>query len=216
MMMPNNRPFEEARILEIARQLDERDPDRIKIRMQEKFLAIAAGNEQSEKQWFVLKTANKQEKAVSKSVSNFGIETWLPMKSEARSVKYTRRSKKIEVPIFNGYLFVRVVPCVESWVGLSRVDGAISLIFGQNGAIIVNDKYMNDLRYLTEIGSFNDLKDFPRYKNGERVSFPVGSAGVFEGVIEGYVGTRAARVLAFIFGQQRTIEVPLANLIKSA
>ncbi len=216
MMMPNNRPFEEARILEIARQLDERDPDRIKIRMQEKFLAIAAGNEQSEKQWFVLKTASKQEKAVSKSVSNFGIETWLPMKSEARSVKYTRRSKKIEVPIFNGYLFVRVVPCVESWVGLSRVDGAISLIFGQNGAIIVNDKYMNDLRYLTEVGSFNDLKDFPRYKNGERVSFPVGSAGVFEGVIEGYVGTRAARVLAFIFGQQRTIEVPLANLIKSA
>ncbi len=216
MMMPNNRPFEEARILETARQLDERDPDRIKMRMQEKFLAIAAGNERSEKQWFVLKTANKQEKAVSQSVSNFGIETWLPMKSEARSVKYTRRSKQIEVPVFNGYLFVRVVPCVESWVGLSRVDGAISLIFGQHGAIVVSDKYMNDLRCLTDVGSFNDSRDFPRYKNGERVSFPVGSAGVFEGVIEGYVGTRAARVLAFIFGQQRTIEVPLANLIKSA
>ena len=216
MMMPNNRPFEEARILETARQLDERDPDRIKIRMQEKFLAIAAGNEQSEKQWFVLKTANKQEKAVSKSVSNFGIETWLPMKSEARSVKYTMKKKVVQVPIFNGYVFVRVVPCAESWVGLSRIDGAISLIFGQYGAIIVSDKYMNDLRCLTEVGSFNDLNDFPRYKNGERVSFPVGSAGVFEGVIEGYVGTRAARVLAFIFGQQRTIEVPLANLIKSA
>ncbi|WP_376710877.1 transcription termination/antitermination NusG family protein [Pseudochrobactrum lubricantis] len=216
MMMPNNRPFEEARILETARQLDERDPDRIKIRMQEKFLAIAAGNEQSEKQWFVLKTANKQEKAVSKSVSNFGIETWLPMKSEARSVKYTMKKKVVQVPIFNGYVFVRVVPCAESWVGLSRIDGAISLIFGQHGAIIVSDKYMNDLRCLTEVGSFNDLNDFPRYKNGERVSFPVGSAGVFEGVIEGYVGTRAARVLAFIFGQQRTIEVPLANLIKSA
>ena len=216
MMMPNNRPFEEARILETARQLDERDPDRIKIRMQEKFLAIAAGNEQSEKQWFVLKTANKQEKAVSKSVSNFGIETWLPMKSEARSVKYTMKKKVVQVPIFNGYVFVRVVPCAESWVGLSRIDGAISLIFGQYGAIIVSDKYMNDLRCLTDVGSFNDLNDFPRYKNGERVSFPVGSAGVFEGVIEGYVGTRAARVLAFIFGQQRTIEVPLANLIKSA
>ncbi len=216
MMMPNNRPFEEARILETARQLEERDPDRIKMRMQEKFLAIAAGNEQSEKQWFVLKTANKQEKAVSQSVSNFGIETWLPMKSEARSVKYTRRSKQIEVPVFNGYLFVRVVPCVESWVGLSRVQGAISLIFGQQGAVVVSDKYMNDLRCLTDVGSFNDLKNFPRYKNGERVSFPVGSAGVFDGVIDGYVGTRAARVLAFIFGQQRTIEVPLANLIKSA
>ena len=216
MMMPNNRPFEEARILETARQLDERDPDRIKMRMQEKFLAIAAGNEQTDKQWFVLKTANKQEKAVSQSVSNFGIETWLPMKSEARSVKYTRRSKQIEVPVFNGYLFVRVVPCVESWIGLSRVDGAISLIFGQHGAIVVSDKYMNDLRCLTDVCSFNDSRDFPRYKNGERVSFPVGAAGVFDGVIEGYVGTRAARVLAFIFGQERTIEVPLANLIKSA
>ncbi|MBX8811110.1 MULTISPECIES: transcription termination/antitermination NusG family protein [Brucellaceae] len=216
MMMPNNRPFEEARILETARQLDERDPDRIKIRMQEKFLAIAAGNEQSEKQWFVLKTANKQEKAVSKSVSNFGIETWLPMKKALQPRRYTRPAKEIEVPVFGGYLFVKAVPCAESWVGLSRIDGAISVVFGQCGALVVSDKYMNDLKCLNDVGSFNDLKNFPRYKNGERVSFPVGSAGVFEGVIEGYVGARAARVLAFIFGQERTIEVPLANLIKSA
>ncbi len=216
MMMPNNRPFEEARILETARQLEERDPDRIQKRMQEKFLAIAAGNEQSEKQWFVLKTANKQEKAVSQSVSNFGIETWLPMKKAIQPRRYTRPAKEIEVPVFGGYLFVKAVPCAESWVGLSRVEGAVSVVFGQRNALVVSDKYMNDLRCLTDVGSFNDLKNFPRYKNGERVSFPVGSAGVFEGVIEGYVGTRAARVLAFIFGQERTIEVPLANLIKSS
>ena len=216
MMMPNNRPFEEARILETARQLEERDPDRIKIRMQEKFLAIAAGNEQSEKQWFVLKTANKQEKAVSQSVSNFGIETWLPMKKAMQKRRFNKPSKEILAPVFDGYIFVKVVPCVESWVGLSRVEGAISLIFGQHGAIVVSGKYINDLKCLTDVASFNDLKNFPRYKNGERVSFPVGSAGVFDGVIDGYVGTRAARVLAFIFGQERTIEVPLANLIKSS
>lgn len=216
MMMPDNRPFEEARILETARQLEARDPARQAKRMQDKFLAIAAGDEQAEKQWFVLKTAHKCEKAVSNSVSNFGIETWVPMKKTMQKRRYNKPSKEVCAPVFHGYVFVKVVPCAESWVGLSRVDGAQSLIFGRDGALVVSEQYMNDLKRLTEIGSFDDGKVLPRYQAGERVSFPVGRAGVFDGVIEGYIGTRAVRVLSFIFGQQTAIEVPLANLIKSA
>ena len=216
MMMPNNRPFEEARILETARQLELSDPARQAQRLQDKFLAIAAGDEQAKKQWFVLKTAPRREKAVSKSVNNFGIETWLPMKKAIQPRRYTRPAKEIEVPVFGGYLFVKAVPCAESWVGLSRIDGAVSVMFGQRGALVVSEQYMNDLMGLTVKGVFDDGKALPRYQAGERVSFPVGHAGVFDGVIEGYVGTRAVRVLSFIFGQQTAIEVPLANLIKSA
>ncbi len=216
MMMPDNRPFEEARILETARQLELNDPARQAQRLQDKFLAIAAGDEQAEKQWFVLKTALRREKAVSKSVNNFGIETWLPMKKAMQKRRFNKPSKEVTAPVFDGYIFVKVVPCVESWVGLSRVDGAYSLIFGRNGALVVSEQYMNDLKRLTDGGSFDEGKSLPRYKAGERVSFPVGHAGVFDGVIEGYVGTRAVRVLSFIFGQQTAIEVPLANLIKSA
>lgn len=216
MMMPDNRLFEEARIMETARQLEARDPVRQAKRMQDKFLAIAAGDESSEKQWFVLRTAHRREKDVSNSVQNAGIEAWLPMKTELRSVKYTKRQKRVEVPIFAGYLFVKAVPCAESWVGLSRIDGAVSVLFGLSGALIVSDKYMNDLMRLTDGGMFNEERHLADYKNGERVRFPLGQAGVFEGVIDGYIGSRAVRVLSHIFGQQTPIEVPLANLIKSA
>ncbi|WOC17406.1 transcription termination/antitermination protein NusG [Pseudochrobactrum sp. MP213Fo] len=216
MMMPNNKAFEESRILETAKRLDERDPDRINKRMQDKFLAIAAGHEQSNKQWFVLRTAHNKEKDVCISILNYGIEVWLPLKKKVQPRRYTKPSKEVEMPIFNGYLFVKVVPCAESWVGLSRIDGAVSLISGQQGALVVSDQYMSDLKCLTDVGLFDTSRSMPRYESGERVSFPVGHAGVFEGVIDGYVGTRAVRVLSFIFGQERVIEVPLANLIKAA
>lgn len=216
MMMPDNRLFEEARILETARQLEARDPVRQEKRMQDKFLAIAAGDESSEKQWFVLRTAHRREKDVSNSVQNAGIEVWLPMKKALQKRRFNKPSKEIASPVFDGYIFVKVVRCVESWIGLSRIDGAYSLLFGRDGALVVSDEYMNDLRKLTDAGSFDEGKSLPRYHAGERVSFPVGHAGVFDGVVDGYVGTRAVRVLSFIFGQETAFEVPLANLIKSA
>lgn len=215
MMVPDNKAFEESRILETAKRLADRDPDRIKQRMQAKFLTIAAGSDSSVKQWFVLRTAHRKENDVHKAVIDAGIEAWLPMKKAIQQRRHTRPSKEIMIPVFNGYLFVKAVPCAESWVGLSRIDGAVSLIFGQQGALVVSDKYMNDLMCLTDAGSFNDRKVTPPFKDGERVSFPL-AGNVFEGVLEGYAGTRAARVISFIFGQERVIEVSLANLKKSA
>ncbi|RBO89293.1 transcription antitermination factor NusG [Pseudochrobactrum asaccharolyticum] len=215
MIMPDNKAFEETRILETANRLTERDPDRIKQRMQDKFLAIAAGNDSSVKQWFVLRTAHRKENDVHKAVIDAGIEAWLPMKKAIQQRRHTRPSKEIMIPVFSGYLFVKAVSCAESWVGLSRIDGAVSLIFGQQGALVVSDKYMNDLMCLTDAGSFNEGRSLPHFKGGERVSYDL-AGNVFNGVVEGYVGTRAARVLSFIFGQERVIEVPLANLKKSA
>lgn len=214
MMMPDSKIFEEARILETARRLDERDPDRIARRMQDKFLAIAAGTDKTIKRWVVLRVSSRNEIAVHDHLQKTGIETWMPLKKALQPRRNSRPRKEIEMPVFNGYLFVKVFPCAESWVGLSRISGVISLICGQQGALMVGDNYINDLKRLVGDGVFNEAKALPRYKAGERVSFPVGHAGVFEGVIEGYVGSRAVRVLSHIFGQERVIEVPLANLNK--
>lgn len=212
MTMLKNQTFDEARILEDAKRLDERDPDRQARRLQDKFLNIAKGAEGVEKQWFVLRTGHKREKDVYNSVESAGIEAWLPVKKAVQPRRNTRPAKEIEVPIFTGYVFVKVVPCAESWVGLSLIDGAVSLIFGQSGALVVSEKYMNDLMLLTDGGAFADV----RYQDGERVRFPYGKAGVFEGVVQGYIGTRAVRVLSHIFGQETPIEVPLAKLCKAA
>lgn len=215
MIALNKNQLEQARILKTSQELAERDPVRKLKQMQDKFLSIAAGDEHANKQWFVLRVGHKREINVHNFLKEMGIEAWMPVKTELIKVKYTTRQKKIERPIFDGYIFVKVVACAESWVGLSRVEGVVSLLFGQHGALAVSDKYMNDLITLTESGMFNNKRSVGQYQNGERVSFPL-AGNVFEGVVEGYVGTRAMRVLSFIFGQERVIEVPLANLNKSA
>ena len=102
MMMPDNKTFEESRILETAKRLADRDPDRIKSRMRDKFLVIAAGNDSSEKQWFVLRTAHRKENDVHMSLINAGIEAWLPMKKTIQPRRHTRPSKEIMMPVFNG------------------------------------------------------------------------------------------------------------------
>lgn len=214
MIALNNYQLEQARILKTSQELAERDPVRKLKQMQDKFLSIAAGDQQAVKQWFVLRVGHKREINVYNFLQNTGIEAWMPLKKTLQKRRFNKPSKPIEVPIFDGYLFVKVVPCAESWVGLSRIEGVVSLLFGQHGALVVSQEYMNDLMALTGSNIFNELRPTSRYQGGERVEYPL-AGNIFNGVVEGYVGTRAVRVLSFIFGQQRVIEVPLANIIKS-
>lgn len=214
MIALNKNQLEQARILKTSQELAERDPVRKLKQMQDKFLSIAAGDEQDVKQWFVLRVGHKREINVHNFLKEMGIEAWMPVKKALQKRRFNKPGKPIEVPIFDGYLFVKVVPCVESWVGLSRIEGVVSLLFGQQGALVVSQEYMNDLMVLTGSGIFNEQHSSVRYQNGQRIEYPL-AGNVFKGVVEGYVGTRAVRVLSFIFGQQRVIEVPLANIIKS-
>ena len=123
MIMPDNKAFEESCIHETANHLAERNPDRIKQRIQDKYLAIAVGNDSSVKQWFVLRTAHRKENDVHKVVIDAGIEAWLPMKKAIQKRRFNKPSHEVIVPIFNGYLFVKVVSC--AWVGLSAIAGAV-------------------------------------------------------------------------------------------
>ena len=58
-----------------------------------------------EKQWFVLHTRARHEKAVRNRLSQQGIEQLLPMRT--RLSQWTDRKKLIEEPLFPGYCFAK-------------------------------------------------------------------------------------------------------------
>ncbi|KAB2835396.1 MAG: UpxY family transcription antiterminator [Candidatus Dadabacteria bacterium] len=60
------------------------------------------------REWYAVYTIVRHEKAVYRSIEERGIETFLPMK-EIDS-QWTDRKKRIQLPLFPGYLFVRVHP----------------------------------------------------------------------------------------------------------
>ena len=58
------------------------------------------------KQWFVFYTKSRQEKKVSELLVRFGFEPYLPLQKVLR--QWSDRKKKVQVPLFNSYIFVHV------------------------------------------------------------------------------------------------------------
>lgn len=60
---------------------------------------------QSEKKWLVFYTKSRQEKSVRDYLSKRGFEVFLPLQKVMR--QWSDRKKRVEVPLFNSYIFVR-------------------------------------------------------------------------------------------------------------
>lgn len=58
-----------------------------------------------DEKWHVLYTAPRAEKRVNDQLEQLGIETYLPLQFVTR--QWADRKKRVEVPLFNSYLFVR-------------------------------------------------------------------------------------------------------------
>jgi transcription antitermination factor NusG len=58
----------------------------------------------SEKKWLVFYTKSRGEKAAHNSLLKFGFDSYLPLQKVLR--QWSDRKKKVEVPLFNSYLFV--------------------------------------------------------------------------------------------------------------
>lgn len=57
-----------------------------------------------EKKWLVFYTKARSEKAAEKTLRKFGFEPYLPVHKILR--QWSDRKKKVEVPLFNSYIFV--------------------------------------------------------------------------------------------------------------
>ena len=58
------------------------------------------------KKWFVFYTKSRQEKKVNELLTKRGFESFLPLQTVMR--QWSDRKKKVEIPLFNSYIFVLV------------------------------------------------------------------------------------------------------------
>lgn len=183
--------------------------------IEEAFLAAAAGREGERRQWFALTTDNRAEKDVEKLLGEAGVTAWVPMRKRLVQCRKAQRRRERSEAIFAGYVFVRVVPCDEAFVGLSRVRGVAGIVAASGVAFPIRDKEMEALIGLVDAGWF-DVKEIDgRLSVGSKVRIDAGAFAGFGGVLDGYVGKRSARVLAHILGGETAVIVPLAKLTKS-
>jgi transcription termination/antitermination protein NusG len=95
------------------------------------------------KNWYVLQSKPKNELKVFKQLVNKEVEVYLPL---IETVRYwSDRKKKVQVPLFPGYLFV-YGNSVDRYKAISDTPGAIRYIMYQKRHAIITEEEINYIR----------------------------------------------------------------------
>lgn len=145
-----------------------------------------------EKKWFVFYTKSRAEKKTLEYLQKFGFEAWLPMHKVVR--QWSDRKKKLEVPLFNSYIFVKDIEAnIQEIVKVPGISWNIR--HNERPAILRESELQTIQRFLAsgltiEIGSSQNLE------KGDKVQ-------VMDGPLKGVVG-----FLSGAFNEQKfTIEM---------
>ena len=122
----------------------------------------------SNKKWYAVYTAPRAEKKVAERFTEASIEYYLPLKTVRR--QWSDRIKKVEVPVINGYIFVRITP--KQVQEVLQVFGAISFVRmnrENNAPAAIPDEQIRQLRFMCDYSDESVDISMENIKPGEKV-----------------------------------------------
>jgi transcription antitermination factor NusG len=127
--------------------------------------------------WWAIYTRHQHEKTVADMLSAKNIEVFLPLYETVR--RWKDRSKKLTLPLFPGYVFVRGVP--ERRLPIVTTPGVFMILSKGERFAIIPEEEIEAIRRAVE-GPFR-TEPHPFLKCGERVRVIRGSLAGLEGVL---------------------------------
>ncbi len=130
-----------------------------------------------EKRWYALYTRSRHEKLVDGELQKKGIETFLPVRKVFRH--WSDRVKEIEIPIFAGYLFVRIP--LKYKLEVLKTRGSVHFVTFNTFPLAIPEKELDAVRrFITEEIS---IDPYPYLGAGDRVYVRSGPLKGIEGFI---------------------------------
>lgn len=81
--------------------------------------------------WYAVLTRSRQEKVSASMLESFGVENFLPLTIERR--QWSDRKQVVNVPLFPGYLFVRIHLLRDSQLRVLKIPGVVRFIGNHTG-----------------------------------------------------------------------------------
>jgi transcription antitermination factor NusG len=130
-----------------------------------------------ESHWYAARTVARHEKQVARQLTSRSLEFLLPVYETVHRWKNGR--KKLELPLFPGYIFVRI-PLLQR-VQVLEVPGIAYLVGSQSGPIPVAEQEVSTVQRLMH----RDLRrePFPYLQIGRRVNIRSGPLAGMQGVL---------------------------------
>ena len=128
--------------------------------------------------WFVIYTKSRNEKKVAELLQRNGVEAFCPLIKLRK--KWSDRTKIVETPLFNSYVFVNLSEKDRNVV--FYVPGVIRYLFWLKKPAIVKDSEIESLK--TILHETMDSFTIENYQIGETIKISEGAFKGLDGVIE--------------------------------
>lgn len=160
-----------------------------------------------DKHWFVFYTKSRHEKKVKDLLERNSFEVFLPLQKVMR--QWTDRKKKVEVPLFNSYIFVN---CFEYEINSVLQIHGISWAIRHNGkpATLRPDELRLIQRFM-ESGLFVETSSMDEFEVGDRAEVIDGPLKGMKGALTGTANSLKLSVA--IEGINQVMKVELANAV---
>ncbi|TDE42543.1 UpxY family transcription antiterminator [Flavobacterium rhamnosiphilum] len=103
--------------------------------------------------WYVVYTKPKWEKKVAEQLKNRGIACYCPLITQVR--QWSDRKKKVEVPLFNSYVFVQLADSERNAVFQSV--GVVRYLFWLGKPAIVRDEEISVIKKWLDLSDGTDI-----------------------------------------------------------
>jgi transcription antitermination factor NusG len=155
--------------------------------------------------WYAVHTRSRHEKLVARQFQEKQIEAFLPLCTEVH--RWKDRYKKVEVPLFSGYVFAQFASGTLRRQAVLKTTGVIRIVgFGQRDEP-VPDEQIDALRRVLESDAL--LQKHRYLRVGQRVKVISGALAGVEGILKRIKGN--ARLVIAVEPIKQAIAVELTG-----
>ncbi len=151
--------------------------------------------------WFAVWTRARHEGKVDRQVRRLGQDCFLPLVSSRR--RWSDRWKEVQLPLFPGYVFVRIHP--DTALRVERLASVVSVVRGPEGPAAIPEDEIDSIRRLTEAPTRVEL--FPSLVEGREVVITKGALRGIRGTLVERRGAYRVVVSVNLLQQGAAVEI---------
>lgn len=140
--------------------------------------------------WYVIYTKPKWEKKVAEQLAEAGIDCYCPLITQIR--QWSDRKKKVEVPLFNSYVFVQLAESERNSVFQSV--GVVRYLFWLGKPAIVRHEEIEVIKKWINTSDAADIM-VDRYKIGDAIQLESGPFSAQKAIVQEVTNTHYVLVL---------------------
>jgi transcription termination/antitermination protein NusG len=141
--------------------------------------SVSVGQLVEPAQWYAIRTRSRHEKMVADQLDRMGVENFLPLVKRSR--QWSDRVKQVELPLFSGYTFVRLILSSPDRLRVLQTHGVAGFVGISCVGTPIPDSQIEDVRTL--LSSEVPFEEQPFLRVGQRVRVRGGALDGVEGIL---------------------------------